>query len=111
MPDSLSINDKRILDKDLTTMSITIESDPEGPGAKQAAKFFNDYATGTSVYLNKKTPRSFLSDKEETIRVDLPVHDGRQITASDIRVTLADPINKGKNLEDILRGIGAKWQE
>jgi len=109
-PDTLDINDRRILDKDLTTMAMTLDADPAGPGSKQAAKFFNDYATGTSVYLNKKGKPSWgglVGAKEETIRVDLPVDPktGVQITASDIRNTLKE--EKTWTLEKLLRMIGA----
>jgi hypothetical protein len=106
-PDTMDINDRRILDEKLVTMAITIEDDPSGPGTKQAGKFYNDWARGPSVYLHIKTNNKWLSDTEETIRVDLPIKDGRQVTAADIRVTLADPKNRGKTLEDVLRGLGA----
>jgi len=109
-PDTLGINDRRILDKDLTTMAMTLDADPVGPGAKQAAQFFNDYAVGTSVYLNKKgkpTWGGLVGAKEETVRVDLPVDPktGIQITASDIRKTLKE--EKTLTLEKLLKMIGA----
>jgi hypothetical protein len=103
-PDTLKKNDRRILDERLVTMAITIENDPEGPGVKQAAKFYNDWAAGPSVYFNKKT-KSWLGDKEEITRVELPFHNGKQLTAVDVRKTLAE--NKGMTLEDLLRGVGA----
>jgi hypothetical protein len=68
---------------------------------------FNDFATGNTVYLWRKTKRKFLRDREETIKVDLPIFNGKQVTATDIRETMADPKNKGKTLEDLLRGLKA----
>lgn len=106
-PDTLSVNDRRILDKELAIMALSIESDPTGPGTRQAAKFFNDYATGNYVYLFQERKRKYLSDKEETLRIDLPILNGEQITARDIRETMSLPKYKGKTLSDLLRHLGA----
>lgn len=106
-PETMSPNQRRLLEKDLATMAITIESDKTSPAVKQATEFFNQFATGNSIYLWKKTKRKFLGDKEEAVRVDLPIRDGKQITAEDIRATLADPKNQGKTLEELLIALGA----
>jgi hypothetical protein len=103
-PRSLTPTDNRLIDTELVRMAMTIEDDPTGPAVKQATVFFNKYAKGNFVYLFKKTKRSFLGEKQEAIRVDLPMRNGRQVTAQDIRDTLRD--NPGKTLEVILRDLG-----
>jgi hypothetical protein len=104
--DTLSKNEKRIRDEQVTRMAMSIEDDPDGPGAKQQVTFYNDYAgKSTSVYLWKKTPRVFGKDKEKAIRVDLPVYNGKQLTARDVQTTLSE--NPGMTMEQFLKAVKA----
>ena len=104
-PKTMSPESRRLLDKDLATMAMTIESTPDDPAIKQATVFFNKYAMGDTVYLWKKEKGAIWGESEKAERIRLPVKNGKQITAQDIRDTLV--ANKDKTLEDVLKHIGA----
>ena len=104
-PGSMTPNQDRLLEKDVASMAMTIEGNKSDPGIKQATVFFNKFNKGNSVYLWKKSTNWYGGSSGEAVRVDLPIIDGQQVTAADIRETMKQ--NKGKTFEDILKSIGA----
>jgi len=104
-PSGRTLDQNRLLQKDLVKMAETIDSNPSNPAVKESVEFYNNMSEGTNVYMWKTTKRTFLGDKEEAVRVELPVYEGKQLTASDIKTTLKD--NPGMTMEQLLRAIKA----
>ena len=104
-PSGRTLDQNRLLQKDLVKMAETIDSNPSNPAVKESVEFYNNMSEGTNVYLWKTTKRSFLADKQEAARVELPVYEGKQLTASDIKTTLKD--NPGMTMEQLLKAIKA----
>jgi len=104
-PGGRTLDQNRLLQKDLVKMAETIDSNPSNPAVKESVEFYNNMSEGTNVYLWKTTKRSFLSDKQEAVRVELPVYEGKQLTASDVKTTLKD--NPGMTMEQLLKAIRA----
>jgi hypothetical protein len=106
-PGTMSPNQERLLEKDVASMAMTIEGAKDDPAVKQATVFFNKFNKGNTVYLWTRGKDKWYggAGSEEAVRVDLPVINGKQVTAADIRETRKQ--NPDKSLEDILKQIGA----
>ena len=105
-PDALGMRERQLLDKELTQFAITIESDPTGPGAKEAARFYNTWVggAGTSLYVTQRKKKLWGKGPEETVRIDLPMMGDIQVTVADIRTTMKE---ENMTLNQVLEMLGA----
>lgn len=99
----LNANQQRVLDQSLADAGATILNNPESEAVKPHIEFVNKYLSKEPYIYTWVTKKGFWGEKGKAQRVDLPVKNGKQITAADIKYTIEQ---ERKTMNDVLTELG-----
>jgi len=100
---------EKTLDKDIARAEEKIISNPEDEAVKPTIDLFNKWSDKPYMYIWKdEVVTKYFDGKSDepaqSKKIDLPVKNGRQLSAKDIAYTAEE---EGKTIEEVLEAIGA----